>query len=100
MTKVVIKRFISKNDRTVLNGAGHVLEMIINIISKRQTVNSAKRVKRCRHHLLTILTNDLLSSYMLTGIEIQWILASLLFSDLTSKVFINRVYLLIRARYV
>ncbi|KAJ0831309.1 hypothetical protein HanPSC8_Chr15g0665601 [Helianthus annuus] len=36
---------------------------------------------------------------MLTGIEIQWILASLLFSDLKSKVFINRVYLLIRARY-
>ncbi|MFS7906872.1 hypothetical protein Hanom_Chr01g00064301 [Helianthus anomalus] len=55
--------------------------MIINIISKRQAVNSAKRVKRCRHHLLAILTNDLLSSYMLTGIEIQWILASLLLSD-------------------
>ncbi|KAJ0933588.1 hypothetical protein HanRHA438_Chr03g0097881 [Helianthus annuus] len=73
--------------------------MIINIISKRQAVNPAKRVKRCRHHLLTISTNNLLSSYMLTGIEIQWILVSLLFSDLKSKVFINRVYLLIRARY-
>ncbi|KAJ0458281.1 hypothetical protein HanIR_Chr15g0783301 [Helianthus annuus] len=85
MTKVVIKRFISKNDRTVLNGASHVLEMIINIISKRQTVNSAKRVKRCRHHLLTISTNDLLSSYMLTGIEIQWILASLLFSEYKAR---------------